>query len=143
MQDDLFRPTIQERAAGGPRPWRPDSIFYPAFFGGPLTATTLGLLNGRRLGVARGPMLAIAAAGLLCFAARVVVSAAVGGGSGLRLAGSVSGVLVALVVGAVERRSFRAFLYRGGEPARMVWPGLLAAIGCGLLEAVVIIVAIR
>lgn len=138
MQDELFRPTIRERDTSRRPAWRPDSIFYPAFFGGPITAATLGLLNGRRLGLGRGPMLAIAAAGLACFAARLALSLAIDG-SALRLAGAVTGVLVALAIRAVQRRPFRGFVYRGGEPASLIVPGLLAVVGCGLLEAVVIL----
>lgn len=138
MQDELFRPTIRERAEPGRPPWRPDSIYYPAFFGGPIAAATLGLINGRRLGLARERLLAIAAAGLVCFAGRVAVSVAVEGSGALRLAGSITGVLVALVVGIFQRRPFRAFVYRGGKPAGLVRPGLLAVLGCGFLEAAVI-----
>ena len=42
MQDELFNPTIRARDTAGKPPWRPDSIFYPAFFGGPIAAATLG-----------------------------------------------------------------------------------------------------
>jgi hypothetical protein len=142
MHDELFRPTIRERDNSGRPAWRPDSIFYPAFFGGPIAAAALGLLNGRRLGLARGPMIAIATAGLACFAARLALSLAIDG-SALRLAGAVTGVLVALVIRSVQRRPFRGFLYRGGEPANLIGPGLLAVIGCGLLEAVVILALTR
>lgn len=142
MRDELFKPTIRGRGNAGPPPWRPDSIFYPAFFGGPIAAATLGLLNGRRLGLARGPLLAIAAAGVACFAVRVAVSTVIDDSS-LRLAGSVTGLLVALVVAAVERKPFRAFAYRGGKPASLVGPGILAVLGCGLLEAVLIIGVLR
>ncbi|MFI5896279.1 hypothetical protein ACIA5D_39885 [Actinoplanes sp. NPDC051513] len=143
MQDELFSPTIRERDNSARPPWRPDSIFYPAFFGGPIAAAVLGLLNARRLGLTRGTLLAIAAAGAIGFATRVVLSATIDGNSALRLLGSVTGVLVALVVAAVERRPFRAYVFRGGDPASLVGPGLLAAIGCGLLEAVLIIGLVR
>ena len=86
-----------------------------------------------RAGAAR-----VAAAGLACFAARLALSLAIDG-SALRLGGAVTGVLVALVIRSVQRRPFRGFLYRGGEPAGLIVPGLLAVVGCGLLEAVVIL----
>jgi len=143
MQDDLFRPTIHQEPGTGRAPWRPDSIYYPAFFGGPLAAATLGLINGRRLRLGTGPMLAVAAAGVLCFGGRLALSAAVGGSSSLRLAGSVFGVLTALVVATVERRPYRAFTYRGGKPASLIGPGLAAVIGCGLVEAFVIFGLVR
>jgi hypothetical protein len=143
MQDELFSPTIRDRHRSGPLPWRPESILYPAFFGGPLAAATLGVLNGRRLGLARIQLLAVAAAGVVAFAARLAVSAALEENRGIRFAGTVAGVLVWLVVIAVQRRPFRAFTFGNGEPASLVGPGFAAAIGCGLLEAVVIFGLIR
>ena len=143
MHDELFRPTIHGRRPPGRPPWRPESIFYPAFFGGPLAAATLGVLNGRRLGLRAGPLVAIAAAGVAGLAARIVVGALVDGNSGVRFAGTVTGILVWLVVLAFQRRPFRAYTYGGADPASLVGPGFAAAIGCGLLEAVLILVLAR
>lgn len=143
MQDELFRPTIHERPPPGRPPWRPESILYPGFFGGPLAAATLGVLNGRRLGLRAGPLAAIAAAGVAAFAGRVVAAGLTEGNSGARLGGAVGGILVWLLVLAFQRRPFRAHVYGGGEPARMIGPGFAAAIGCGLLEAIVILALAR
>ena len=131
------------RRGSGPPPWRPESILYPAFFGGPLAGATLGVLNGRRLGLARIQLLAIAAAGVVAFGARLAVSAALEENRGIRFAGTIAGVLVWLVVIAVQRRPFRAFTFGSGEPAGLVGPGFAAAIGCGLLEAVIIFGLVR
>ncbi|MEQ4303282.1 hypothetical protein ABNF97_18150 [Plantactinospora sp. B6F1] len=143
MQDELFSPTIQERPAPAKPPWRPESILYPAFFGGPLAAAALGLLNGTRLGLSGRRLLAIGAAGLVGFGARLAVSAAVDGNSTVRLAGMVAGALVWLVVLLFQRAPFRIYTYRGGEPAGLVGPGLAAAIGFGVLEAILILVLAR
>ena len=143
VQDDLFRPTIREQPAPGRPPWRPESIGYPAFFGGPLAAATLGVLNGRRLALPAGPLIGIAATGLAGFAARLAVAAAVDGNSAVRLTGTVTGLLVWLVVMLTQRRAFRAYTYRGADPASLVGPGFAAAIGLGLFEAIVILVLIR
>ena len=143
MQDELFRPTIHERPPPGRPPWRPESILYPGFFGGPLAAATLGVLNGRKLGLRAGPLAAIAAAGVAAFAGRVVAAGLTEGNSGARLGGAVGGILVWLLVLAFQRRPFRAHVYGGGEPARMIGPGFAAAIGCGLLEAIVILALAR
>ncbi|AVT33965.1 hypothetical protein C6361_36105 [Plantactinospora sp. BC1] len=143
MQDELFTPTIQERPAPGKPPWRPESILYPAAFGGPLAATALGLLNGRRLGLPGNRLLAIGAAGLVGLCARLAVSAAVDGNSGVRVAGMVTGALVWLVVLFFQRSPFRVYTYAGGEPASLVGPGFAAAIGLGLLEAMLILVLVR
>lgn len=142
MDDELFRATIQDRPRSAKPPWRPDSILYPAFFGGPTAAAVLGLINGGRLALPRARLAAVAGAAVVAFAARLAVTAWLAGGSGARLAGTVTGVLVWLVVMAVQRRPFRAYSF-DGEPARLVGPGFAAAIGCGLLEAIVIASVIR
>jgi hypothetical protein len=137
MSDDLFRPTVRERTPGK-RPWRPESIFYPAFFGGPTAAATLGVLNGRRLRLPAAHLWLIAAAGLAAFALRIVLSIWAGENSGIRLAGSVTGALTWLAVIGLERRVFRAYTFADGEPASLVGPGIAAALGLGLVEAMVI-----
>lgn len=143
MHDELFRPTIREEPGPGRPPWRPESILYPAFFGGPLAGGLLGVLNGRRLGLSAPQLAAIGAAASAAFGARLAVSAALDANSGVRLAGSVAGVLVWLVVIALQRRPFRSWSLRGGDPASLVGPGWLAFLGCGLLEVVVIVGLIR
>ena len=143
MQDELFSPTIRERPAPGRPPWRPDSILFPAVFGGPLAAATLGVLNGRRLALPGLHLAAIAAAGLAGFAARLTVSAFVEPNAGVRAAGAIAGALVWLVVMAFQRRPFRTYTYRGGDPDRLVLPGFAAFVVFGLLEAVLIQVLVR
>jgi hypothetical protein len=138
MNDDLFTPTVVRARVPKSPPWRPDSIVYPAFFGGPLAAMVLGLLNGKRLDLAARHMAVIAAAGSAAIVARFVLTAATEGDVSVRLLGSIAGALVWGTIVAVQRRPFRAFTFRDGEPARLVGPGLAAAIGCGLLEAVVL-----
>jgi len=135
MQDDLFTPTIRERPASGRPPWRPDSIMYPAFFGGPLAATALGLMNGRRLGLTAGPLTVIALAGAAAFAARLAITAAFDGRSGIRFIGAVAGVLVWLVVLGFQRRPFRAFTLGDREPASLIGPGFAALLVGALVEA--------
>lgn len=143
MHDDLFSPTIRDQPAPGRPPWRPESIVYPAFFGGPLAAATLGVLNGRRLALPTGHLIAIAAAGVAGFAARVAVGAFTDGNSPVRLAGTVTGVLVWLLVLSLQRGPFRLATLRGRAPARLIGPGLAAAIGGALLEALLLLVFVR
>ncbi|MBM2622777.1 hypothetical protein JIG36_45485 [Actinoplanes sp. LDG1-06] len=143
MNDELFSPTIRDQAPPGKRPWRPESIVYPAFFGGPFAAATLGVLNGRRLALPTPQLLAIAGAGVAGFGARLVAGAFVESDSGVRLSGTVSGILVWLVVLLLQRRAFRVAMLRGVEPASLIRPGLFAAIGCGLLEGALILGLVR
>jgi hypothetical protein len=143
MDDDLFTPTVQQRPATHMPPWRPESIFYPAFFGGPLAATTLGVINGRRLGLDARWLGLIVAIGIGAFAARIVVTASMDGHGGVGTVGAVAGAVVWMVVIAWQREPFRAFaMRRSGEPASLVGPGFAAAIGCGLLEAVVLLAVV-
>ncbi len=143
MPDELFTPTIRDRPTGGKPPWRPESILYPAFFGGPLAAATLGVLNGRRLALPVGQVLTIGAAGLAAFAARIVVTGMLEENSSARLTGTITGLLVWLVVLAFQRRPFRAFAYGDGEPASLTRAGFAAFIGCGLFEAIIIYTLVR
>ncbi|GAB2606723.1 hypothetical protein Aab01nite_01890 [Paractinoplanes abujensis] len=140
MNDELFSPTIRDQAPPAKRPWRPESIVYPAFFGGPLAAATLGVLNGRRLALPVQQLLLIAGAGLVGFAGRVVVALSVDGTSAIRLAGTIGGIGVWLVVLAFQRRAFRVAVLRGVEAKSLIVPGLLAAVGLGLSEAMILAV---
>jgi hypothetical protein len=139
MQDDLFRPTITARPAPARPPWRPQSIVYPAFFGGPLAAGVLGVLNGRRLALPSWQLFVIGAVALAGVGGRVAISAAVG----LRFAGTVSGLVVWLVLLAFQRRPFRVVLLGGAEPASLVGPGLAAAIGGSLAEVALTLAVLR
>ncbi|MFI5938520.1 hypothetical protein [Actinoplanes sp. NPDC051494] len=135
MHEQLFRPTMGGRPAPGRRPWRPTSIAYPAFFGGPLTAAVLGIVNGRRLGLPAERLVVIGAAGLFAFAVRVAAGGEI---FDVRRWGGIAGLLVWLLVLALQRKPFRAFLFGRAEPANLVWPGLAALVSCGLLELGVI-----
>lgn len=143
MHDELFSPTIRDQPRPGRAPWRPESIVYPAFFGGPLAGALLGVLNGRRLALPTGQLVAIAGAGLVGFAARLAVGALADDNSGVRLSGTICGLLVWLAVLALQRRPFRLATLRGATPASLIRPGLAAALGCGLLEALLILVLVR
>ncbi|GLZ00109.1 hypothetical protein [Actinoplanes sp. NBRC 103695] len=144
MTDDLFTPTVRERPVSGKRPWRPESIFYAAFFGGPLTAGLLGVINGRRLGVPAPRVLLTALAGLAGFGAWIVSAATlVDANNAVRLVGSITGALAWLVVIAFQRAPFRAYTYGDGEPAKLFLPGLLTALGLGFFQAATILVVAR
>ena len=143
MHDELFSPTIGDQPPPGKPPWRPESIVYPAFFGGPLAGALLGVLNGRRLALPAAQLLAIAGAGLAGFAVRLAVGAFADSSSAVRLSGTICGLLVWLAVLAFQRRRFRLVMLRGVTPANLIGPGIAAAVGCGLLEALLILVLVR
>lgn len=144
MDDELFRPTIETEPAPLSAPaWQPDSIVYPAFFGGALAATVLGLINGRRLGLRIGPLVGIAAAGVAAIAGRALATAALDARSGLRLLGSIAGLAVWGVIMLFQKRPFRIYTARDREPASLVWPGIAAAIGCGLVEVLFMVMLVN
>jgi hypothetical protein len=137
--DDLFRPTIETAAPNQTAPpWTPDSIMYPAFFGGPLAGAVLGALNARRLGLKATAVVLIAAAGLAAFLARILITMQLDANTGSRFVGAACGLAVWGVVIATQRRPFRRYTVTGREPDSLVAPGLAAAIGCGLFEAILI-----
>lgn len=138
MSDDLFQPTILAAPTPTVPPWRPQSILYPAFFGGPLAAAALGMLNARRLALGTTVLAVIAAAGLAGFAGRAAVTVAMGGGSNTRFIVALAGSAVWLVAMAFQRKPFRIFEYNDGEAASLVRPGIIAALAGGVFEAVVI-----
>lgn len=142
VTDGLFRPTAASRPALVDRPWRPTSILYPAFFGGPLAGLVLGVLNGRRLALGRSARFGIAAAGVGGILARYVLTTALHEHGVAPILGSVTGAAAWGAVLAVQRRPFQEHELRDGETASLVWPGIAAAVGCGLLEAVVLGLAV-
>ena len=143
MSDDLFTPTVRERPVSGKRPWRPESIFYAAFFGGPLTAGVLGVINGRRLGLPASKNLLIALAAVAGFGGWILAASLAEANNVVRLAGSITGSLAWLAVIAFQRRPFRAFEYADGVPSRLLLPGLLTAIALAFLQAAIILVVTR
>ncbi|WP_155371544.1 hypothetical protein [Catellatospora vulcania] len=142
MNDDLFQPTIGARPVVTERPWRPSSLVYPAFFGGPLAVTMLGVLNARRLSLGRNQQLILAGAGLAAILARLAVTGLLGGQVGARTLGTLFGLAVWGLIAATQKKAFRAYQYGDGEPASLFGPGLAAVIGCGLLENLLIAVVV-
>lgn len=145
MADDLFRPTVTAPPTTNP-PWRVYSMIYPAFFGGALTATVLGLLNGRRLALTGRHLAAIGGAGVLVVATRFAVGIATGGrwfGVPAEFFSAAAGLLVWFVISKLQMQPFRAFELRGGDPAPLWWPGLAAVVGLGFLENLAINLAVN
>lgn len=140
-EDDLLKPTITETAVPTERPWRVDSLVYPAFFGGPIAVTFLSALNARRLGLDGRKVALILAAGAASLTAQLLVIAFFLQGtssSGQRFSFTVAGLLVYLVAWFVQRRPFRIFMLRGGEPANLWGPGIATVIGSVILQFILI-----
>lgn len=143
MADDLFTPTIAPAAYESRRPpWRPQSLLFPAVFGGPTAVTVLALVNAARLGLPGRARLAVAGAGFAALAARVAVTLVVFSGSAdrpVRLIGALAGALVWLVVSVTQKGRFRAYELRGGDPASLWLPGIAAVLLLGVAEALLIV----
>lgn len=140
-EDDLLKPTIIETAAPTERPWRVDSLVYPAFFGGPIAVTFLSALNARRLGIDGRKVALIVAAGAAALTAQLLVIAFFLQGtasSGQRFSFTLAGLLVYLVVWLVQRRPFRIFMLRGGEPANLWGPAIATVIGSVIIQFILI-----
>lgn len=140
MTDDLFQPTLDTEPVLPLPPWRPDSIFYPAFFGGPLAATVLGVANAWKLALGRRMILGLAAFGLAVVTVRITVAVALPD-TDTRLLHFIAGFAVFAVVFATQRKPFRAYEY-GWVPAGIAVPGWLTGIGCWFAETVTINLAI-
>ncbi|MBQ1074652.1 hypothetical protein KBX06_15960 [Micromonospora sp. C31] len=142
MADDLFTPTIAPAAYEARRPpWRPQSLIFPAVFGGPAAVTVLALVNGRRLGVSRPAQLAMLGAGLAGLVARLTITLAIFDEEAdrpVRLVGALAGGLVWLAAAATQKRPFRAYELRGGRPASLWLPGLTAVLLLGFAETVLV-----
>jgi hypothetical protein len=139
MSQDLLVPTVTPPVTRERPPWDLRALLYPAAFGGALAATVLGLINGYRLGVGTARQAAVGVAGAAAIALRIGLLVALRGRHYELLAAvnAGAGMLAWSAVRKVQLRAERAFLLRGGEAASLWLPGLVAALGCGLAEAVV------
>ena len=140
---DLFRPTVEGGGEPYDRlPWRPDSNFYVAFFGGILPATAIAFFNARRLAApdaARRILLAGAVAFGLFLAGAYTIDQQVADAETARrftrLGIRIAGVLLHFVFLALLKRAWRRFqVVRGDDYAPMWGPGLGAVIGGSLVQ---------
>lgn len=141
MHDDLLTPTITYVPQPVHRPWRVDSLVYPAFVGGPLAATYLGAINARRLGVGNRPIALIVATGAVAFIAQLLVIVLLldEQSTGVqRLGLSAAGLAVWGVAKYVQRRPFRIFLLRGGQPAGLWGVGIGTVLASIVVEVLLI-----
>ncbi|WBB64860.1 hypothetical protein [Micromonospora sp. WMMD812] len=147
MPDDLLTPTIAPADYQLKRkPWRPQSLLVPAILGGPTAVTVLALLNAGRLGLSRRATLTVLGAGLAALAARVAVTATLlpeATFGPARLIGSLAGALAWVAVSVTQKTRYRAYEWRGGEPAALLLPGLAAILLLGLVDGLLIRLVVR
>ena len=141
MPDELLRPTIGAGVDMSVRPWRLMSQTYVAFFGGVLATTVIAFLNARRLGVAPDKRRLILLAGVsgLMLAGGVIGLLDNSDAGSLRIAIRVVAVLTCMAQLRIQRPMDRAFQLRGQDYRSLWGPGIAAVIGCGLLEALLLV----
>jgi hypothetical protein len=152
--DQLFRASLAGYSAPNKRPWRLDSQFWVAFFGGPVAAGALAWVNAGRLRLSparRIAVLSIAAGALVLEAVGAAVLAVADIASatwdgdwrvlGLTVQGG--GAVAHPFLHRVQRTGDRIFrLVRGDADYASLWrPGLFAAVGGGLIGIAVARVA--
>jgi hypothetical protein len=141
--DDLLQPTLADYVAPAEPPWRLDSQFWVAFFGGPLAVGGISYLNAGRLRLPRrGRILWVTAAALVAELLAVYVFVATGVASALgenesravRLLTQAAGVVAYPFLYRMQRPSDRVFrLDHEDEDYASLWgPGLLAVVAGGL-----------
>lgn len=153
MSDPLLRPTLADAppAGSGPAPWRPQSLVYPAFFGGALAMSVLMLVQAHRLGAGRKTPLvtaiaAVAVVGSLATVLAVFLFYPEGGaersdaGRWARLGARVLTVLAWAAIDRVLRPEARLFELRREEWSSLWLPGLGAVIGLGAVQAALALV---
>ena len=140
-RDDLFSPSLSQTARAelpsGERPWRLNSQFYVAFFGGPLAAGTIGYLNARRLGLPNRQLFAIGAAGLAGFVLAIMLVAMVESDFVRpRVAIAGTGVVAFLVARQLQKEADRRYGFGRDEERvydSLVQTGLAVAFVAGIL----------
>ena len=144
---DLLSPSVERTVSEvGPRPWRVDSQFWVAFFGGPVAAAVIAWINLGRLraaGRARQTTVVVGAAGFAAGVAIAIAFEAFDVGAGARLATQGAGVLAFLALHRVQRSPDRVHsFYREGREEDLygsLWsPGLAAVFLLGIPSALAI-----
>lgn len=153
--DDLFSPTLDQKPAQPAphaKPWRLTSQFWIAFLGGSLPATVIAYINSRRLGVTperQRTIIIIGAVALIAttaFIHTVSISELPEGWRDrqiTRLGSRVIAVLCYIAFNKLQQDADRIYSYNHGDDYASLWkPGILAIVGLGLLQIVVVAVAL-
>jgi hypothetical protein len=141
MHDELLQPTVTASPARGALPWRVQSQFWVAFFGGALPCGIIAIINARRLGIApgkrwlMGATTAIALGVLLALWLRHPMQPTYGeflaGGRPLRWYSRIAAVLLYLALAALQRKADTQHQIFGGGEYSSLWAAGLAAVFLG------------
>ena len=151
---DLFNPSLQGQAQAVPaateRPWRLWSPFWIAFFGGVLPYTVVAYQNSRRLGLPEGRRRLILVIGGVGLLATLLVTYGLMAWLGserasvVRIGSRVVAVVAFLAGYALQKSADRRYSFATGGAYASLWRfGLLATLGLGFLQNIVIFLITR
>lgn len=134
--DELLRPTVQDNAGvPGLLPWRLQSQFWVAFFGGAFAIAAIAFLNSFRLGVDAKKRWLIAILGLAGVIATAVAYFYTDSRTEHRVVTRVIAVLFFLVLRLPQKAADDHHqVFRGGRYASLWGAGVIAAIAGGLVN---------
>lgn len=135
MSEATLAPTV------APRPWRTDSLFWVAFFGGPLAVAGIAFLNARRhddLDLAKH----ILFLGAFAYAASIIVYLVGLAAAAPRWSERPTQFAIALVFFLVARRSMlrteERYVAAHGDGFSSLWiSGVLAVLGFGAISVAI------
>jgi hypothetical protein len=131
--DELLPPTVTPARTSGYKPWRVQSQFWVAFFGGILAVTGVAFINSRHLGMSARSRRLILACGAVALAIYVGLAGWVftfpKDARTMRIAGRVLAVVLFLVLARIQREANNRYqLFGAGEFAPLWGVGITASI---------------
>lgn len=148
--DELLRPTVTaEASAPREKPWRVQSQFWVAFFGGALALSVIAVINARRLGVPPRKRAWMIVLSLLALAVifgfwlnqpeAAKFGALLREGRELRLVGRVTAVLLFLALAAFQRPADAHFrVFTDAEYASLWSAGIASTLILGSLQTLLL-----
>jgi hypothetical protein len=129
--DELLQATVMPVARSGNKPWRVQSQFWVAFFGGILAVTGIAYLNSRHLGASPSTRRLILACGVLALAIYVALAGWVflNEPRNMRIGGRILAVVLFLGLARLQREGdARHQLFASGEYAPLWGAGITASV---------------
>jgi hypothetical protein len=128
--DELLQPTVTPVARSGVKPWRVQSQFWVAFFGGILAVTGIAYINARHLGASATIRKLILACGVIALAIYIGLAGWVflDEPRNMRFAGRILAVVLFLGLARLQREGdARHQLFGSGEYASLWGAGFTAS----------------